>query len=143
MNHTETPSRHKLLDAALEHLALERAAACVLRVPDTDPPLFVAVGPAPAIVELLQEDESVVLTDERICEIYRAEFEGMPGAARSAPRNLPPLIYQFARAIAREVGVIAAKAEASPVALTNGGREPDWKGYAVVEHDQSEGGHCD
>lgn len=56
MNHPDTQSRRKLLDAALEHLALERAAACVLLVPDTDPPLFVAVGPAPAIVKLLQDD---------------------------------------------------------------------------------------
>ena len=59
MMSTETPSRRKLLDAALEHLAIERAAACLLRVPDTDPPLFVAVGPAPAIVELLQAEIDV------------------------------------------------------------------------------------
>ena len=44
------------INAALAHLALERAAACVIQVPDTDPPLFVAVGPAPAIVSLLQDD---------------------------------------------------------------------------------------
>lgn len=43
----------KLIAAALEHLALERAAACVLPVPDTDPQLYVAVGPAPAIARLL------------------------------------------------------------------------------------------
>lgn len=49
----------KLIDAALAHLALERAAACVIQVPDTDPPLFVAVGPAPAIVKLLQAEVDV------------------------------------------------------------------------------------
>ncbi|WP_313172599.1 hypothetical protein [Massilia oculi] len=54
MNGLNTKS--KLLDAALGHLPLERAAACVIQVPDTDPPLFVAVGPAPAIAKLLQED---------------------------------------------------------------------------------------
>jgi len=47
---------NKLISSALEHMALERAAARVLRVPDTDPPLFVAVGPAPAIVQLLQDE---------------------------------------------------------------------------------------
>ncbi|QYG03855.1 hypothetical protein [Massilia sp. NP310] len=56
MEHIETPSRRKLLAAALEHLALERAAACVIQVPDTDPPLFVAVGPAPTITKLLQDE---------------------------------------------------------------------------------------
>lgn len=45
-----------LVASGLSHLALERAAACVLPVPDTDPPLFVAVGPAPAIAKLLQDE---------------------------------------------------------------------------------------
>lgn len=52
----EVNTKPKLIDAALAHLALERAAACVLQVPDTDPPLFVAVGPAPAIAKLLQDE---------------------------------------------------------------------------------------
>lgn len=53
---TFQPQRQTFIDTALAHLALHRAAACVLPVPDTDPPLFVAVGPAPAIVKLLQDD---------------------------------------------------------------------------------------
>lgn len=55
MTNIEFPSRRKLLDAALEHLALERSAACLLRVPNTDPPLFVAVGTASTIVQWLQD----------------------------------------------------------------------------------------
>jgi len=42
----------RLIEAALLHLALERAAACVLAVPNTDPQLYVAVGPSPAIARL-------------------------------------------------------------------------------------------
>ncbi len=34
-----------LIDAALSHLAIERCAACSIRVPDTDPPLYIIVGP--------------------------------------------------------------------------------------------------
>lgn len=50
---TVSYSQRNLINAALVHLALERAEACVLPVPDTDPPLYVAVGPAPAIARLL------------------------------------------------------------------------------------------
>ena len=46
---------HKLIDAALQHLALERAEACVLPVPFTNPQLFVAAGPALAIARLLAD----------------------------------------------------------------------------------------
>ena len=70
---TEVNTKPKLIDAALAHLALERAAACVLPVPDTDPPLFVAVGPAPAIVKLLQEEASPELPDlDRLEALARA-----------------------------------------------------------------------
>lgn len=40
----EKRSSNQLLDAALQHLAFERTVAVVLPVPDTDPPLYVAVG---------------------------------------------------------------------------------------------------
>ena len=46
---TENFIGNTLITAALAHLALERAEACVLPVPDTDPPLYVAVGAAPPI----------------------------------------------------------------------------------------------
>lgn len=59
MSNIERPVGRKLIDAGLAHLALERAVACVLPVPETDPPLFVAVGRAPAIVKLLQDEQSV------------------------------------------------------------------------------------
>lgn len=39
------------------------------------------------------------LSDEQIAETYRDAFESMPGCARSAPQNLPPLIFAFARAV--------------------------------------------
>jgi hypothetical protein len=46
--------------------------------------------------------ELAVLTNERIAEIYRTSFEGMPGAARNAPKA-PPLVIEFGKAIEREV----------------------------------------
>ncbi|MDY0975030.1 hypothetical protein SOM61_08650 [Massilia sp. CFBP9012] len=56
MTNLKFHTSRNLIDSALAHLALERAAGCVIQVPDTEPPLFVAVGPAPAIVNLLQAE---------------------------------------------------------------------------------------
>lgn len=75
MQISESPVRNKLLHAALEHLALERAAACVLPVPETDPPLFVAVGPAPAIAKLLQ-DEMPARATSAAADVQFDESEG-------------------------------------------------------------------
>ncbi|WP_313632497.1 hypothetical protein [Massilia timonae] len=66
MTNVELFTRRKLLDAALEHLALERVAACLLPVPDTDPPLFIAVGPALALMKLLQDDLSACAHCKRL-----------------------------------------------------------------------------
>ena len=55
---TLTTTSTTLITAALQHLALERAAACVLPVPDTDPRLFVAVGRAPDLMKLLDGAEA-------------------------------------------------------------------------------------
>lgn len=67
---TVFPSHRKLIDAAVQHLALERAAACAFSVPDTDPPLYVAVGTAAAITKLLEIDQRAqpagYLTDAQI-----------------------------------------------------------------------------
>jgi hypothetical protein len=49
---TEKP----LIAAALSHLALERAAACAIQIPDTDPPLYVAIGTPETIGKLMEID---------------------------------------------------------------------------------------
>lgn len=41
MTNTTAP----LIAASLLHLAIEYCAACSIRVPDTAPPLYIAVGP--------------------------------------------------------------------------------------------------
>jgi hypothetical protein len=46
-----------LIDAALSHLALERAAACAVLIPDTDPPMYVAIGTPETIGKLLEVAE--------------------------------------------------------------------------------------
>jgi len=53
MTNTETP----LITAALSHLALERAAACAVLIPDTDPPLYVAIGTPETIGKLIEVAE--------------------------------------------------------------------------------------
>ena len=45
--------------------------------------------------------EQAELSDETIAELYQCTFNGMPGAARSAPKPLP-LVFVFARAILAE-----------------------------------------
>jgi len=42
-----------LIAAALSHLAIERCTACSVKIPDTDPPLYVAVGPLEALRHVL------------------------------------------------------------------------------------------
>ncbi|WP_273036806.1 hypothetical protein [Massilia timonae] len=123
MEHIETPSRRKLFAAALEHLALERAAACVLPVPETDPPLFVAVGPAPAIAKLLSD----------------TSMTGAPRALRTAKEALQFLAanpelsdpHQVAKGALKAV----ERAERGPRATPSSAVE--------VEFDESEGGHHD
>jgi len=52
-----TNTKNPLIAAALSHLALERAAACAVLIPDTDPPLYVAIGTSETIVKLLEVAE--------------------------------------------------------------------------------------
>jgi hypothetical protein len=49
----EWDSDKKLIAAALSHLELERAGACVIPIPGSEPQLYVAAGPAHAIKMLL------------------------------------------------------------------------------------------
>lgn len=52
-------------------------------------PLFAAPIPQPAAKE--------PITDEQIQHVYTQAFESSEGCARSAPKNLPPLVFKFAR----------------------------------------------
>lgn len=49
-----TNTTQPLIAAALSHLAIERAAACAIKIPDTDPPLYVAVGPLEGLRHVLE-----------------------------------------------------------------------------------------
>ena len=53
-----TNTTKPLIDAALSHLAIERCAACSILIPDTDPPLYVAVGPMEGLRTVLQVAET-------------------------------------------------------------------------------------
>lgn len=75
-NFPAAASSNRVIGAALAHLALERAAACVLPVPDTDPPLFVAVGSVPAIVQLLQDAINEARPQLAISHVDFDESEG-------------------------------------------------------------------
>ncbi|WP_208280148.1 hypothetical protein [Massilia oculi] len=83
-------TKPKLIDAALAHLALERAAACVLPVPDTNPPLFVAVGPAPAIAKLLEGELARQRKHAALQELVDIAQENDMGygAPKKAPANV-------------------------------------------------------
>lgn len=69
-------TKRTLIEAALVHLALERAAACVLPVPDTDPPLFVAVGPAPSILCMLQDVNGKTAGPRALADVEFDHSEG-------------------------------------------------------------------
>lgn len=75
MTNLKFHTSRNLIDSALAHLALERAAGCVIQVPDTEPPLFVAVGPAPAIARLLQ-DELPARAMSALADVQFDESEG-------------------------------------------------------------------
>ena len=169
MKNIENLGSRKLIDAALEHLALERAAACVLQVPDTDPPLFVAAGPAPAIAQLLPFEPLS----------HRAEDPGTPACAHCArlpgdpegacdwiecPVGAPAEADTIVQAVAdlfracgfevREeggqfavVGSIDAAGMLVEAILEDAGAFKETAraapALADVEHDDSEGGHHD
>lgn len=113
MTHHKNPSRRKLIDAALEHLALERIAACAIQVPDTEPPLFVAVGQAPAVVHLLQDD---------------VEFS-LPPLPKASGEFRGERIYDVS--VMRDYARAALAGRGKPMATAN------------IEFDHSEGGHHD
>lgn len=168
----EVSTKPKLIDAALAHLALERAAACVLPVPETDPPLFVAVGPGPAIVKLLQAEVDLdsaadagdiagharALRRKALAQ-QEVQQDAAPRALRTAKDALhflalnpelknPHEVAQGAlKAVERAERGSRAKAalqELADIAQENDmGDGAPKKVAADVEFDESEGGHHD
>lgn len=67
-----------LIDAALNHLAFERSAACVLTAPDTDPEILVAIGTAESIAKIMPGAANKA-----------AEEGGLPVCSVKGAENMP------------------------------------------------------
>jgi hypothetical protein len=126
--------------AGAKLLSFTATAGALAAIPETEPQQYVVAGTLESIQKVLPADEPSHpqrrlrrgdrpaeplsfdeaapaapdgLNAERIVEIYRDTFNNMPGAAREAPRNVPPLVVEFGRAIAKEC--VASVAPAEPV----------------------------
>lgn len=161
---TNLNQRQKLICAALEHMALERAAACVLPVPDTDPPLFVAVGPATEIARLLPQQSGARRTTD-LSRRLREIADQQPGwkalldsAAEEIERYYGGMMSWKEAAEAKDVAAITAPATPFDAEVERALDAGDLVGYgrarrrqtahirttaADVQHDHSEGGHHD
>ncbi|GEM_PF-4530410 len=143
----EWDSDKKLIDAALAHLALERAACAVIRVPGTEPQLYVAVGTAAALKKLLPDTEPAAAGDDParaysqyvascrdrgVLPCSRESFDANRSARAAAPAD--DQVGRFDRVTPQGDGSFQHSYRGKPVAAP---------ARADVEHDHSEGGHHD